>query len=338
MSTVSVSPSPVPAGLPEQLALFDCGLNLSRLREKQGVILATNRAPLTVKAYAFSWSLFTKWCLLAGRESLPASLDTVRLFVAWCMTPEAIEGGGYRLGTVKHALAAIAACHRDAGFAVPVDASVRVLLQCAARLAQEEPGGKLALTPSQLARASSACSTDALGLRDRAILVVGFATGWRASDLSILRLADVRWVERGFELYLRKSKNDQLGKGRRVGIPPGAKAETDPVRALKAWLAVRGNAAGPLFPRSLPDGSMSMLRLSPTGICGAVKRALDRVGIDSGPYGAHSLRAGFVTAAADAGASELSIMRRTGLRSTAMVLRYVRPAQAFAVDPLAGVL
>ncbi len=332
MSTVNSS---LPPSFPEQIPLFDLGLNLSKLRDVQNGFMSATRAVNTLRAYAHSCSVFDGWCEHAGRRSHPPSVDTVRLFVSWCL---ASDGGGYRLASVRLFLAGLSARCRREGLPVPVDDSVRLLLACAARALQEEPAGKLPITPSQLASVCSLPASTPVEIRDRAIMLVGFATGFRASDLSCLRLADVRWVERGFELWLRRSKNDQVGEGRRVGIPPGKRAATCPVKALRAWVASRGSAAGPLFLRAWPDGSLAEGVLSPRGICSVVQRALDRVGIDSAPYGAHSLRAGFVTAAADAGSSELSIMRRTGHKSTAMVLRYFRPAQAFAVDPLAGVL
>ena len=113
----------------------------------------------------------------------------------------------------------------------------------------------------------------------------------------------------------------------------GSRAQSCPVRALRAWLFVRGREAGALFP-----GSGASRHLVPAMVGQIVKRAVLSIGLDPAGFGAHSLRAGFVTAAAEAGYPETLIMQRTGHRSVQTVARYVRPATAFSVDALARAL
>jgi len=167
-------------------------------------------------------------------------------------------------------------------------------------------------------------------VRDRALLTLGFAAALRRSELVGLDVVDVRFVPKGLLVRIRRGKTDQEGHGRDVGVFRGRRATTCPVRALRAWLFVRGREAGPLFPGRRPGSRL-------TGACvnQVVKRGCVLAGLDPRGYGAHSLRAGFVTAAAEAGMPETLIMQRTGHRSVQTVAKYVRPASAFSVDVLA---
>jgi integrase len=138
-------------------------------------------------------------------------------------------------------------------------------------------------------------------------------------------------------LRLRKSKTDQLGKGRVTGIHYGKREETCPVRALEAWLKVRGEWRGPLFTRINKSGEVLHAGLAGESILDVVKRCLSLIGVDPSAYGAHSLRAGMITAAAESGADAAAIMGRTGHKSLQTVIGYIRPAQAFHSNPLANV-
>jgi integrase len=172
--------------------------------------------------------------------------------------------------------------------------------------------------------------------RDRAILLVGFASGWRRHEIASLCVADIGFVEEGVTLRLRRSKTDQEGRGRIVGIHFGEGLETCPVRALEAWMRVRGEAPGALFLRADPRGRITFHRIRPHTVASIVKRALERIGVDPARYAAHSLRAGFVTAAAARGASELSIMQRTGQRSIATGAEVRAPGASLSRESAEG--
>jgi integrase len=175
-------------------------------------------------------------------------------------------------------------------------------------------------------------------IRNRAIILVGFAAGWRRSELSSLNLSDVGFAEQGMTLRLKKSKTDQQGAGRLTGIHYGRRRLTCPVRALKEWLAIRGHWQGPLFCAIEQSGRMRRSHLSDETICGIIQKSLAAIGENSKRYGAHSLRAGMVTTAIEDGASESLIMQRTGHRSYASLKPYIRPAKAFFGNPLAKAL
>jgi len=286
----------------------------------------------TYETYDWCWRRFTRWSAEMGRAALPANVETVKLFVAWSVQ------NGWRLATVRLCLASIRYQYRQANLTPPIDESVQQLMRSAARALKERSRAKLALTPQQLRRViKNQNEATVIGMRNRAMLLLTFALGWRRSEVAGLELADVRFVEMAVIVRLGASKTDQEGKGREVRIPMGSRKLTCPIRALQAWLQIRGKWQGPLFcvctakkvRRAPIDGEV---------VCYVLKKALERIGENPAPYGAHSLRAGMVTAATENGATESSIMHRTGWRSHRTLQRYVRPAKPFRLDPLAGVL
>lgn len=130
-------------------------------------------------------------------------------------------------------------------------------------------------------------------------------------------------------MTLRRSKTDQEGVGRRVGIPYGANPATCPVRVLQAWLDLAGITTGPLFRSINRHGRFQAGRLAGLDLARIVKKLAERAGLDAAKYAGHSLRAGHATSAAIAGASERSIMNQTGHRSVQMVRRYIREGNLF---------
>jgi integrase len=171
------------------------------------------------------------------------------------------------------------------------------------------------------------------------VLLLGFASGLRRSELAALDAADVSIVAEGLVVQLGRSKTDQEGVGRELGVHRGRRRVTCPVRAVEAWLEERGSWAGPLFPRlKLRTDQVTGDRLSGTAIAEIVQVAAERAGLDPARYGGHSLRAGCATAAIANGASQQAAMGRTGHKSVTVFGRYVRHGSLFAVDPLAGAL
>jgi len=320
---------------PEQLRLFEGGIDLAELRRERAELAARKRARSTVIAYASGWRDFVAWCLSAGRSSLPASADSVSLYVV------DLARRGRLPATIAQRLAAIASAHLAAGQASPtVHPDVREVVAGVRRKLGTAPRhAKAALTVEELRAMVKALPAGARGARDRCILLLGFASALRRSELSALDLADLRVERGGLVICLRRSKTDQSGAGRELGIPRGLRRFTCPVRAYEAWLVERGHAPGPVFVQcDLNTGALSRRRLSGRGVAEALKSAARRAGLDASRYGGHSLRAGCVTAADGGGASTGSIMARTGHKSVEMVQRYVRHSSLFDVDALAGVL
>jgi len=175
-----------------------------------------------------------------------------------------------------------------------------------------------------------------VGLRDRALLLLGFAGAFRRSELVALDVADLEFSSAGLAVTLRKSKTDQEGRSRRIGIPYGSSEQSCPVRSLQAWLQTARIVDGPVF-RSLDTFQrVQPKRLSDKAVVRIVKRRAAAVGLDPARYAGHSLRAGLATSAAAGGASERAIMNQTGHRSTTMVRRYIREGNLFAADNAAS--
>jgi integrase len=147
---------------------------------------------------------------------------------------------------------------------------------------------------------------------------------------------DIGETPEGLRVLIRRSKTDEEGAGRTLGIPWGQHSETCPIRALRASRHVSGIAAGPLFRAVDRHGRIGTARLSDRGVARVVQRAARRAGLDASGYAGHSLRAGLATAAAAGGASERAIMAQTGHRSLLTVRRYIRAGSLFQENAAAA--
>jgi integrase len=175
-------------------------------------------------------------------------------------------------------------------------------------------------------------------LRNRAIILLGFAGAFRRSELVALNIEDLEEVPEGVLVTIRRSKTDQEGVGRKVAIPRGEIA--CPVAALKAWLEAAGIAAGALFVRVYNRRNQFHRgeRLAPRNVAAIVKAGATRLGLDPAAFGGHSLRAGFVTSAVKRGANLIKITDVTGHRSLEMLKTYSRDPEAFVGHAGAGLL
>ncbi len=172
--------------------------------------------------------------------------------------------------------------------------------------------------------------------RDRALLLIGFAGGFRRSEIVGLDCDDIERVRQGLIVTLIRSKTDQEGAGRKVGIPFG-RTRHCPVLALEQWLAVSGIKTGPVFRPVGRHGHIAAQRLSGEAVSVNVKEQVAMANIDPTGYSGHSLRAGFATSAVQAGVSTLKIRSQTGHASEVMLARYVRDGELF-LDNAAGAL
>ena len=319
---------------PEQLRLFDGGVDVGKLRGVCAALLATPAgARLTVNGYASDVRVFDRWCRDAGRESLPASAETLAMYVAWSMTE-----AGRKVTTMRRHLAAIVNSHRRAGVEVPSFSNARLVVGAIRRTRGDRPQGKAALSGDDLRRVAKAVGGSVSGLRDRAVLVLGFATALRRSELSALLLSDVTFHDKGLAVLVRRSKTDQQGRGRLIGVWAGKGDVTDPVRVLRQWIDARGDWPGPLFCR-VANGALLKRGINGDSVNDVVKRCVSAVGLDASLYGSHSLRAGAVTASAELGRSDQEIMGLSGHASAAVMRGYVRSARLFSGrNPLEGVL
>jgi integrase len=164
--------------------------------------------------------------------------------------------------------------------------------------------------------------------RDRALLLIGFAGGLRRSELAGTNLLDFDRVREGIILTIRRSKTDQDGVGRKIGIPLGRTIHC-PVRALEDWLSAGRIEDGPVFRPVDRHGRVAAGRLSGEAVSLIVRDRMTAAGFDATDYSRHSLRAGFATSATRAGVSTFKIRQQTGHASDAMLSRYVREGELF---------
>jgi site-specific recombinase XerD len=175
-------------------------------------------------------------------------------------------------------------------------------------------------------------------LRNRAILLVGFASAMRRSELVALNVEDLEETPEGMLITIRRSKTDQEGIGRKVAIPRGEVA--CPVAAVKAWLEAAVITEGAIFRRIFNKRNQHVggRRLAPRNVAAIVKQGASRLGFDPASFGGHSLRAGFVTSAVKRGANLIKITDVTGHRSLEMLKTYSRDTEAFVGHAGAGLL
>jgi integrase len=296
---------------------------LHELEDEAREYVAASRAPSTLRAYASDWRSFTSWCAARGLDALPAEPTTIALFI----TDLAHTA---KTATIRRRMASIAIAHQVAGFPSPTgDILVRSTLSGISRTIGVAQVGKSALSTADIRAMISALPGNLLGQRDACLLLLGFASALRRSELVALDVADVADTIDGLIVTVRKSKTDQEGAGREIGIPYGSNPTTCPVRALRAWLEVSEIDGGPLF-RSINRHSQLGQRLSDQAVALVVKRTAKAAGLDPKLVAGHSLRSGMATSAARAGATEVEIMNQTGHRSLPVLRKYIRRGSLFS--------
>ena len=299
-------------------------VTLEALADETREHLKHSKAANTRRAYRADWTDFSEWCRQHNRTPLPASPDTVALYLTHCAR-------GLKPSTLQRRMATISEAHRAAEHESPTKSTlVRSTWQGIRREKGIATQGKEpALTDHIHCMVEHLPKGKLLSTRDRALLLVGFAGAMRRSELVGLDFSDVVDTEDGLVVTIRRSKTDQYGSGRKIGIPFGSTPLTCPVRSLRAWIRETGIQEGPLFRAVDRHGKVSETRLSDRTVARVVKRALKAAGRDVEKFAGHSLRAGLATQAAMGGASERSIQDQTGHKSLLVLRRYIRDGSLF---------
>ena len=296
-------------------------VSLENLYLEQAKLARAMLAPLTRQGYDYDWRAFMRWCSVRRLTALPAAAETVALFVVDLLSK------GRKISTVRRLVAGVTHVHRRDGHDATWLGHVLELLVGARRLQPQtlEQSTPLSIEDVREISAHLERAGTPLAIRNRAIVVTGFCSALRQASLVALDLGDVTFTRDGAVLRVRREKNDQLCRGRLLGLPEGRHSETCPVRALRDWIRVRrpGND-GPLFTHI---GNLK--RLGPERVCIIVQQALEAIGRPSRGYGGHSLRSGLITAAAEADVETLRLAAHSGHRSFEMVRRYYRRADLF---------
>lgn len=312
----------IPAPVPESVELVP-------LADQVRAFITAAKADNTRRAYRSDWRHFEEWCRGHGLVVLPAAPDTVALY----LTALAAD---HKPASLQRKLTSITKAHQAAGFPSPASmqhAVVSETLKGIRRSLGTAQPGKEPLLTADILNLLDALDDDLLGCRDRALLLVGFAGGFRRSELVALDVEDVKETADGLVIQIRRSKTDPEGKGTTVALPYGSSAATCPVRSYRAWIAAAGITSGPAFRSVDRHGRVGVGRMNAGSIARLIKRAADAAGLDPANYAGHSLRAGFATQAFLNGAAEVSIMRQTRHKSLNTLRKYIRDRSLFRDNP-----
>ncbi len=303
------------------------------------------KAPNTRRAYDADWRAFSQWCGENRCVAAPASPQVIALYVTH------LAKSGKKANSISRALAAIASRHtilsvhdKNAG---PSPTKHPLVVETMAGIRRSLGTARTQKRPTTiddvLGPMVRSLPEGIRGVRDRAILLVGFAGGFRRSELAAIRMDDVTFEREGVTIHLHRSKTDKEGKGTAIAISYGAMPSTCPVSALRAWmdeLEGRGLASGAVFRgidrRGRIQPSRSAERDAGKLISRVVKRAAQVAGLDPGSFGAHSLRAGLATQAAIKGKSLDLIAKGGRWTSLDTVLGYIRRVNQFKDNVTAG--
>jgi site-specific recombinase XerD len=280
------------------------------------------KAASTRRAYRADFAAFSGWCWERGLCPLPADSQVV----AWHIS--AIASAALSVSSIGRRLAGIAYAHKLAKEANPTTAEeVKVVLAGIRRTIGTAPKRKQAATADRVRVMLDACPNTMLGVRDRALLALGFAGAFRRSELVALQVDDLTEVADGFRVLIRRSKTDQTGEGHEIVIPRGLKIR--PVEAVQTWLQAAAVPDGILFRAVHRGGHVRAWGLRGHDVALIVKRYAEAAGLDPVEFSGHSLRAGFATSAAETGASILKIMETTRHKSVDVLAAYVRRVDLF---------
>ena len=264
---------------------------------------------------------------LAWGGSIPCSPCTLEMYLS-------IQVNNYSISSLSKHLVSIKQAHTALGYQSPTDSElVKATMKGIKRLHGAKQRQVSPILKSNLFEMVEGL-IGKKGLRDKALLLIGFAGAFRRSELVGLDYEDLEFVEQGLIVHLNRSKTDQEGKGRKVGIPY-ARGTLCPVVSLKDWLNESKIDKGPVFRPVTRHGKIESCALSTHAVAVIIKSRATFVGLPADKYSGHSLRAGLVTSAAQAGVSLWKIKQQTGHKSDAMLHRYIRDARIF-IDNAAG--
>ncbi|MCE0745068.1 tyrosine-type recombinase/integrase [Acetobacter sicerae] len=284
----------------------------------------------TLRAYRSDWAHFLAWCEHTGFQALPAQPAAIGAYLASLETD-------FAPSTIQRRLAAIAKAHRFGGFGW--DGGHRDLqgpLRGVLRRQKRPKKQAVALRLAHVQRLVATCGGDAQGVRDRALLLVGFAAALRRSELVALRMQDLVETEDGLALTIRSSKTDQTGEGVTIGVPRGAHAETCPVYAVRAWRVLVRHTAGPLFRKVEARGQISDRALHPDAVRQILRKRAALAGftdIEMAALSPHGLRAGFITEAYYADVPEADIREHVRHRDPRTTHGYIRQEKRLRHSP-----
>ena len=281
--------------------------------------LKSSKASNTLRAYKADYKDFASFCLKNGFKPMPSEPKIISLYLTYLSK-------SCKFSTLKRRLASISVIHRLSGHYIDTKhPMITENLMGIKRVKGSHQKAKKPILIDELKLIVNAIDKDRNEknrFKNRALILVGFAGGFRRSELVAIVNEDVDFVPEGVKIFVKRSKTDQSGEGMTKGIPYFLNANYCPVISLKNWIEKSGIKSGKIFDMS--DKSVALTVKKYTGIAG----------LDSNKYSGHSLRSGFATSTAELGVEERSIMAMTGHKTTQMVRRYIQEANLFKNNAL----
>jgi len=282
--------------------------------------LKNSKSPNTLRAYESDFKDFTAFCVKNNFNSLPANPKILSLYLTNLSQNS-------KFSTLKRRIASISVIHKLKGHYI--DTKHPIIMENLLGIKRQKGSNQKAKKPiliNDLKAIIDAIIKDKIRenrkLRDKALILVGFAGGFRRSELVALEHEDIEFVREGVKIFVRRSKTDQSGEGMTKAIPSFNNALYCPVVNLQNWIYELKTKKGKIFPIS--DKSVALI----------IKKYANLAGLDGNKYAGHSLRSGFATSTAESGAEERNIMAMTGHKTTQMVRRYIQEANLFKNNAL----
>ena len=266
--------------------------------------LEAEKSDNTRRAYASDWADFVAWGERVSCPTLPAAPIDVARYLAQ------LADGGLKTSTIQRRTSAIAAAHKAAGYEPPTNfEGVKAVMRGIRRRLGKRKKKAAPATAELLAGAIERIPATKRGLRNRALMLVGFACAFRRSELVGIAVEDIERRSRGVVVHIGKSKTDQEGAGAALPIPTGSRLKT--VQALDTWLAAAGITSGPVFRSVDRHGNVGTEAMTDRQVARIVKEVFRAAGLEASAFSGHSLRAGFVTTALESKVDPLRIMKQT---------------------------
>lgn len=281
---------------------------------EQGTAKSTRRAYDRDIQYFWSW---LEEHLSITKHSYPVTPEVVIQFCLYHLSEDSPRR--LKVSTLRRYLASVSVGHKEAGFASPTNNDqVKLLLKRAKSARVERPQQKAAITRDILDKMLSTCDNTLIGVRDRALLLLGFCSGGRRrSEIANLTTNDIIKTKDGYLITLAKSKTDQEADGFSVPI------SGDAALSLKQWLLKSGIRDGNIF-RGIKSDLTLYPAITGTSVYKIVKKRIKLIGLDEKLFGAHSLRAGFITESVNNGKTIYEAMQYSGHRDPETAQSYIR--------------
>ena len=282
--------------------------------------LRNSKSNNTLRAYKADYNDFTLFCSKNNFQSMPTKPQIMALYLTHLSK-------SLKYSTLKRRLASISILHKMKGHYIDTKHPVIIenLMGIKRTIGSHQKGKKPLLIndlKSLINAIHQSNEKDLRKTRDKALVLVGFAGGFRRSELVDIENADIEFVIEGVKIFVKRSKTDQSGEGMIKAIPYFDNENFCPVKALKNWIEECSLKNGKIF--NISDKSVALI----------IKKYANYAGLDGHKYAGHSLRSGFATSTAESGAEERNIMAMTGHKSTEMVRRYIKEANLFKNNAL----